>query len=482
MCQNSVAYDTTLNPTGIDPISRITDGTVIPSGASMGNFTFSGGDNDIMGSVNETYLAWTSGQVYVQHMKVGSDGSYQVVNTGNPGIHVAGPFGFSKVTDTRFYYLVSETQLWKGDITSDSAFTATELYDVSGNGGFTQCPGVNWGTFGTPNSASIMGISQNDQRFAWAVGTGGQGSAVWAFVWDQTLGCASVNFKTGNYWNFTTSGSSSTPPNGTLSTTGDSCWGFDDASVHGIHDMQMSGYGTHIEITIQSAGQGTYPTQGICAPPNPGNTIVNQSITYNIGTATTEWMYGAVSVGVGGPNFGSHSSVGVTNIAAPFNNGPTNNEGPNIRPVGNVASFSGFAASASPPTNVILSEDEHCSWPHPLNDDSYPWICASDLVTSVNGGSLAPNYMHNVIYAWFPSAILPLGLAPRLFSHTFSCGDTATTTCASGVGDNNFGSQQSIGYVTAKGNYFCWASTHLQSLGLDNSSHPRADGFCVKLQ
>jgi hypothetical protein len=474
MCQNSVAYDTTLNPVGTDIISRVTDGTSFGSGASMGNLTFSGGDNDIMGSVNETYLGMNSGQVYIFHMRVALDGSYQVVNTGIPAIHVAGPFGFSKVTDTRFYYLVSDTQLWQGDITSDTTWTQTKLFDLtSGNGTQTQCPGINWTTFGTAGSASIMGISQTDQRFGWSVGHGGQGTADWAFVWDKTLGCSSINNATGQYWAFTTSGTSSTPASGTVVSTG--CYGSNGSATppKGIHDSQMSGDGNYMLFTLQNPPW----TGGVCA----GSTIANQQTEWQIGTSGSQWSYGANTIGVGGANLGSHNSVGVTNVVAPFNNGPPTNNGPNVRTMANVASFSGFQATGIIPTNVIIATDEHCSWPHPLNDDSYPWVCASDLTSSANGGSLTPNYMQNVIYAWFPNNPLPLGLSPRLFAHTFSCG-TTPSTCAGGVGDFTFGSQQAIGYTTAKGNYFCWASTHLQSLGSDNLGHPRADGFCVRLQ
>jgi Chitobiase/beta-hexosaminidase C-terminal domain len=558
MCQNSTAYDTTLNPAGIDCITRLTDGTTFPSGASVGNFTFSGGDNDIMGSVNETYLGIDESQIYIFHMTTNAAGCAQVMNTGTPGIHVSGPFGFSKVTDTRFYYLKNETQLWRGDITSDSAYTPTEMFDLTGATGpgagpWVPCPGVNWGAFGpssftvtqaisagtqtvtvsnttglavndivwinfglsdaeqvtisalvagvsitahfgqshainaagvnAPTSASIMGISQTDQRFAWAVGAAGQGSAYWAFVWDQTLGCFSLNLSNGNYYNFCLTGcSSSTPPSGTLATTGDSCWGLDGPSLHAIHDMQMSGDGNSLLITIQSAGGGTYPNQGACAPPNPGNTVANQSIIYTVGTATTQWAYGAPNVGLGGPNSGAHQSAGVTNYLTPYGcgNGCTTG-GPNIRPFSNVANFSTYVANGINPFVNVVTSDEHCSWPHPLNDDSYPWICASDLTTALNGGSLAPNYMQNVIYAWYPNNAYPPGVAPRLFSHTWSCGNTATTTCPSGIGDNSFGSQQAIGFATQKGNFFCWASTHLQSLGNDNLGHARADGWCVKL-
>jgi hypothetical protein len=456
MCQNSTAYDTTLNPAGTDCITRISDGTTFPNGMSMGNLTFSGGDNDIMGSVNETYLGVNTDQVYILHMNT-SGNCIQVVNTGTPGIHVAGPFAFSKVLDTRFYYLANQTQLWQGDITSDSTFTSTKLVDIFAAG---VCPGVAPFTTG---SASIMGISQNDGRFGWSVGSGGQGSADWAFVWDQSLGCASVNLATGSYWKFCSGGGCgpSTPPSGTLASSG--CYGSQGSIMHGIHDSQMSGDGNWMIFAMQVSGT-SYAgwTRGACA----GSTLSNQQAIWHVGTSGSQWAYSNPSLGVGGAQSGSHNSAGISNYVTPFYNGP------NIRSFSDVTSFTQFA----PP---VVTTDVHCSWPHPLNDDSSPWVCASDLVTAEQGGVYTPAYLSNVVYSWFPNA--GSSQPPALFSHTFSCGSNSQATCSGGA-DTNFGSQQSIGVATQKGNYFCWASTHLHHLGNDNLGNPRADGFCVHLQ
>lgn len=68
-CVNSVAYDTTINPWGRDPYVRITDGTTLPNGESVGGLTWSSGDNDVMSSVNDTYFGVNTGAVYILHMK-----------------------------------------------------------------------------------------------------------------------------------------------------------------------------------------------------------------------------------------------------------------------------------------------------------------------------------------------------------------------------------------------------------------------------
>jgi hypothetical protein len=226
----------------------------------------------------------------------------------------------------------------------------------------------------------------------------------------------------------------------------------------------MSGDGNWMIFAMQVTGSSNVGwSHGVCA----GSLLSNQQTIWHVGTNGSQWAYSNPSLGFGGSDSGSHNSAGVSSYLTPFYNGP------NIRDFSNVTTFTQFA----PP---VITTDVHCSWPHPLKDDSYPWVCASDLVTSEQGGALAPAYLSNVVYAWFPNAAHPSTQAPTLFNHTFSCG-AGSSTCAGG-GDVNFGAQQSIGVATQKGNYFCWASTHLHSLGKDNLGNPRADGFCVHLQ
>jgi hypothetical protein len=234
--------------------------------------------------------------------------------------------------------------------------------------------------------------------------------------------------------------------------------------MHGIHDSQMSGDGNWMIFAMQVTGSSNVGwSHGACA----GSLLSNQQMIWHVGTNGSQWAYSNPSLGFGGSDSGSHNSAGVSSYLTPFYNGP------NARDFSNVTTFTQFA----PP---VITTDVHCSWPHPLNDDSYPWVCASDLVTPEQGGNLAPMYLSNVVYAWFPNTTHPSTQAPTLFSHTFSCG-AGTSTCPGG-GDVNFGAQQSIGVATQKGNYFCWASTHLHNLGKDNLGNPRADGFCVHLQ
>jgi hypothetical protein len=228
----------------------------------------------------------------------------------------------------------------------------------------------------------------------------------------------------------------------------------------------MTGDGNYMVVTEQISGTSIVPWKhGVCA----SSTLANQQTIWQIGNSGDQWIHGSTTLGEGGSNGVGHATAGHENYLSDFF------AGPNMRPTSSVESFTVFA----PPVTMT---DEHCSWPHPLNDDSYPWICASDLVSDTQGGVYAPQYLSNVIYAWFPNVAYPPGLTPRQFAHTFSCGQGAAHAQCTGGGDSTFGSQESIGYATQKGNYFCWASTMLHNLGNDNFGNPRSDGFCVHLQ
>lgn len=559
-CQNATFYDASLNPSSVgDCITRMTDGTTFGSGASIDNVTHSGGDNDVFSSVNEDYLGVDSGgSIYIQNVSVNGSGCLQVTNTGNlqlGGIHVAGPFGFSSTVDTRFWYVLNNTQLWRGDITSNSTFTATEVYDLTGATGpiLVPCPGVNWSTFGTPTSASILAVKYNDGRFSWAVSPHGQGYADWAFSYDQTLGCASVNFNTGQAWNFCSSGCSpSTTPLvnvaggstflGNLSTTleaaissgfqnisvtgtaanlytgqavtidtvasgvqetvtvgtiahcgvgrfvcfaattanshassapvtatATTCWGSNGSTGGGIHDMQGSRDGVYAFASI--TGTNGPWTQGGCA----ASTIQTQYSVWQIGTINDQWGYSSTNLGFGGYYFGGHESVGETHTIVPYYS-----PGANIR----LNSALGSPTTYTPP---ITYQDEHFSWPHPLNDDSYMEVGASDsqLATGQSSGCTyapqCPIYGVNQVQAWNPNAINQL---PILFFHTYSGNPAGSLYAhlASGVGDTQFGAANAVGYTTAKGNFFCWGSTIFQSLGNDKTANPRADMFCGALR
>jgi hypothetical protein len=471
-CQNSVKEDVTIpgHIAGTEKITRITDGGTMcgGGGVSVGNLSYTGGDNDYMVSRNGTYAAFfASGNDCIYHLSK-AGGQIQVVNAGVPaGIRIAGTFGFSRTTDTDFYYLKLLKQIWHAHITSDSTFTESMVVDFLAPG---VCPGVSGLT---PVWTSALDFKDDDTRFALSIGpTGGQEHADWVFSWDTVLGCSTANFATGQAWNWSSivcpgnTCSSSTPALGTMSTAITSCWGSNGATGKGIHSAAMSGDGLNLLVTPTTPW-----TQAGCA----GHTeaAIGRAI-WTPGTLSNVWCSNVVAPGPGNFKCGGHGSDGISHLVTP------NSSGPNIRSYANVATFTQYAAPFG-------FTDSHGAWPHFCNgilDDNCAWINASDLVTAAQGGTNAPKYLNNVVFALWPTAIYPPGKTPSVFFHTFSCGwaSNGYATCPVTGGDVSFGSQQSIGVVAPDGSMFCWASTMLHNLGTDNLGNPRADVFCGLLQ
>lgn len=464
-CQNSVKEDITIpgHIAGTEKISRINDGATMCSavkGQSVGNLT-GGGDNDRMISLNSTYLGVVSnGAACIYHLSKAS-GKIQVVNSGATNmIRVGYPFEFSWTVDTRFFYVVSKHQIWQGDITSDTTFTATMLVDLTAPG---VCPGIP-----QPFSSQwigIMGVKDDDSRFGVSIGPNGQGNADWVFFWDQSLGCATTNMNTGHPYNWSSivcpgnTCSSSTASLGTFSTGSTNCWGSNGSSGNGIHDSQMSGDGNFSEVSVS----GTWTKGGCAGLSTPGAPIITPASLANV------WCQ---NVGVGTLNCGAHESLGISKMVTPSFNGP------NIRSLNNIAAYTQFVAP-------INAHDMHGSWPHNCNgtlDDNCPWINASDQVTPALGGVYAPLYQNNVVMALFPYATYPPGKI-GVFFHTYECGPVGSTfsQCTDGISDG-FGPANAIGVASPSGDMFCWVSTHLHNTGLDNLGKPRADAYCGLIQ
>jgi hypothetical protein len=464
---NQTAYDPTYNPLGQDCYTRATDSTTF-GGKSVGNNTYSGGDNDIMWSKNSDFVGTTEGGfIFILNLNV-SGNCAQVLNTGNitgaGGISGPGPFGFSKVQDNLYWNLINDTQIQSNVITIpyNKTVTQTVIADVA-NG--TTCPGLPF-PFGATWSG-ILGIKNDDTRFAILLSnTGGQGTGVWSVVYDRTLGCAVENTSTGSYWAFCTSSCTpSTPATGTLSTTGNSCWG------GAIHDGQFSGDGNSVVI---SENQGTAWTQGACAGVSTGT----QFSIWTPGTATTAWC-GTNTSGGGGLYCGGHDSVGTSKIITSESSSVAS-----TRSLSNVLSYTQYA------TGPLWSA--HGYWPQPDQADDYPYVQTAYglLATGQDSGCGNPNLCPiaggNAIFADYPGnpSAYPPGQSRTYFGHTFSCNTTADptyATCPQGLGDSGFGGQYSIMSVSQDGNWAMMASGMLLGLGIDSTGNARVDDFIVHL-
>jgi hypothetical protein len=535
---NSTAYDTSYNAPPLDCYTRVSDGTTF-GGASVGDNTYSGGSNDVMSSVSGKYwgLTGSGGYTYILHLNLAGNCG-QIVNTGSltgaKGIHVPGPFGFSKVTDNVFYNVQNNSQVYSNVITSDQTYTPTLLVDVS-NG--TTCPGL---PSGAPSSGGIFGIKYDDSRFGWTLGFGGgQDSAVWGVVYDRALGCAVVNTGAydasnnplgGKYWDFCPGHiagpcTPTTAPSGTLASSA-ACTSGTDCSCWGgtTHDAQMSGDGTVLSFS-QYVSAGSW-TQGACI----GSSIAAQRSDWLVGTATTQWCHGTGGA-LGGHYCDGHPSYGIGHEAGGDNGVFA------IRSLTNDLVYTQFG------TIPGAGSEAHSAWPHPNNDDTYPLIYASsDLPATGHGTNYAPTYLGNAMYAVYPGAV---NQAITVFGHTFNCNPTyslwaqcqgadwtpntytlhqiitptsgnagnytyqVTTAGASdatepaawnqtmggsttdgaitwknvgaGVGDYYFGCTDGIIAVSQDGNWVMLASGMFLGLGMDSSNQFRCDAFLVHI-
>jgi hypothetical protein len=494
---NQTAYDTTYNTSGTDCYTRAWD-AASDSGKSIGNNTYSGGDNDIMWSLHSNYVGTTAtGTVYILHVNT-SGNCGQIINP-VPALGVSGPFGFSKVTDTVpgaiFYNLINLHQLYTNTITSDTTYSSTLLVDLT-NG--TTCPGL---PSAAPDSASIMGIKYDDSRFVLALSfTGGQDTAPWEVVWDRTLGCTTMNLSSiGGNWpggttavtkniditptagnaggysflspaNCTTGASQPSWPQtpGSTVTDGSCTWhniglsgsywtwctssctpttaptGSLSSSTTCTNGTNCSCWGALIhDVTFSGDGTTTQatlfdplgsPTGGACS----GLTAGTQYSFWTVGTATTQYGTSAIS-GLGGLNSGGHNSIGINTII-------------------NSVSGAGGAALIRPETNVLTTTQwqtniwsNHGQWFHNCggntNVDSCPILYDTYGLTSTQYAGCAPGSPYEAngcpinlgraIYAGFPTGSYPPGTPYAIFGHNYGCGSGPTfAECVVATGPN----------------------------------------------
>ena len=536
--QNQTAFDTTYNPSPLDCYTRATD-SVTFNGQSVGNNTYSGGDNDVMWSRNSDFVGTTwGGFVYLLNLNV-SGNCAQVLNTGrisggsSYGIGVPGPFAFSRVTDNVFYNVTNHTQIYRNTITIpyNKTYTPTLVFDVSTCPQFSGLTGWSWD--------GILGVSNNDTRFSISLSnTGGQGTGTWVVVYDTTLGCATVDTSTGAYYAFGASSQTGTLARSMTCTNGTncSCWGGP------IHDSQFSGDG--LEVVMSNSNTSPAWTQGACA--SLGTTNV-----FSIWQAGTQYTQGC-SYGITGSvglQCGGHDSVGTSKILTQQGSSAIDS----TRALSSVLTYSQYGTGTTWST--------HGGWPQWDQGDDYPWIYTSyDLTTSgQDTGCGSPGHCPivggNAIAATYPGkpgAYSP-GQGTTYFGHTYSCNDPSELICSvptgpnwaattaytitpttsiitpttgnagnysyeaaaggtsgsfaprwpqtvsstvtdgavtwenigvagAGETDSTFGCQDSIMSVSQDGNWVAMASGMLLSLGLDSSGNPRCDIFIIHLR
>jgi hypothetical protein len=260
---------------------RVTDGTTSCVGGANGisyQATVSGGDNDNMWSLNNTYLGVTNtgGQTCILHLNT-SGHAVQVINSGvRPSIVCTGAFSFSRTQDNVYYCRPKSTltQIQTCTITSDTTADCATIPPVD-VGAVGICPGLPqpFTSSCSPScSSSITTVTGDDDKFIFSLSNAGvQNTATWAIVYSKTLGCTVANIATNNEWNYCNGGACNTAnsPSGTLS----GCTG--GSTTNGLHDSLGSLDGQYMYNTMHNAQNWTG-----C----PGTTSAGDYAVWKIGT------------------------------------------------------------------------------------------------------------------------------------------------------------------------------------------------------
>jgi hypothetical protein len=418
-----------------NPVNTATNATSI----SEGNLTASGGDNDVMASVTTKYvgLRANTGGTSIFHMKTSGACIQNITSgTGNPSITVGGPFSFSHVNDTVFYYVEDQHLLQKATITSDTTYTLAS--DSQFPFDFNSCPGLL--SSGTPVSGSVLSVSAGDTEFGVNISwTGGQGTAHNVLVYKPGTGCTTLDLATGNYYSWCSSNCGNAKSAGKESVCTDPNY----SSKQGIHDSQMSYDG---KVVVISGGCWT--------PLGEGSTAFWQVNTGNIEGAT------ALTSTWGDPIQASgHSSVGFTHWLK------TNSPSPNSRVLSplSTVSLGDFTTINTLPVGASDTSGFHGGWAHPAGDDSNPWIIESSKSKSYSN----PVYLQNEVFALSQTPSAPI---PR-FGPTYIS-----------AASKNFSCKYGIGFPSQDGHWWFFISDHLLNLGNDSKGKPLCSVFAMKLE
>jgi len=541
---NQVAYDTSLNPSGTDPILRASDSTMV-SGHTL-SATASGGDNDegwnCTGRTDTTaacknatvyfLTAQYGGCPYVEGIKiingiptvvapfpadVGATSGHPTPcgaltwSHQNPNVAylAGGVTDSSRVNDPVIYQI---TYSWDGVVGHSPTYTQAVLYDIGASSGVLP-NGVAFNKgWSSPLSQDItdnifvIGLS-NVNGIAAGVATISVTNGSSAFtisgsvlptdgsMLNAYLTIAGVT----NTYTITSLGSGGT--SGTLSPP------YSGTTNHAASVSIPTGQGTAVyEVAIQlspaaaalyNVFTGTVSTSGAWSGGNIDSGCsgmhIHDSFTF------TDGQYVQISGSSTGVNCGSTSNfwqVGTTHAVSCT---AANAAGGNVCGGHNAFGYHNEVAINNPhysnfdPANASSSSllptfgtiegncETHFSWRNATSGDTQPII----------GSSANPNYSSSrSTSSWsYPGqnenfALLSDGTLKR-FAHNFILGPTNTAGCGTtniGPFDTYFTAQNAIGITSQDGRLWVWNSSMLGQLGTDPDGGTRADEFVQLLQ
>ncbi|MFZ0535477.1 MAG: Ig domain-containing protein, partial [Candidatus Sulfotelmatobacter sp.] len=533
-CYNSIGYDTSINPSGVDPMLRASDGTMI-SGHSPSS-TASGGDNDEGWSCTgrtDTSTACANATVYFLSATYGGCPFVEAIKIIGGLPTVVGPFPSSAAShptpcgaltfshqnpsvafmqgassgDPVIYQI---TYSWDGVVGDSPTFTQTALYDFGAS-----CSALPNGTSFNEGWSGPLSQDINDNVFAVSLSN----------VKGIALGTDTISVTNGSA-NFTVSGSSVLATDGsyanqvikinsvvytmasiTSNTTGTLTTNYAGTTGSGISMAIPSGQGTGIYIAAVKL------SPAACAIYNTFSGMVNATGSWTGGTIDSgcqgmylhdgflmrDGMYGqwsGASTGVSCGNTSNFWETGTTHavsctgtvtggsaLCAGHNTFGYHNETAISDP--NFFQFAPENASSSTPVSsfgaINGNCEDHFSWRNATLGDTQP-IVGSSSNNNYSSSSSASSWTYpgqNENYALLQNGIL------KRFGHNFILGMGNSAGCGTtnaGPFDYYFNGEESIGTVSQDGRLWVFNSSMLGQLGVDVDGNTRQDDFIVKLQ
>ena len=539
---NGIAYDTSLNASGIDPILRATDSTMISGHTPVS--TPSGGDNDEVWSCTgrtdtsgdcsgaSLYLleSYYGGAPFVMGIQI-IGGLPTVVAPLPPSSSSTRPspggdisfsnqnhlVGYRTITSSGDPQIWKTTYAWDGTVGHVLTFTDALFYDIGAN-----CAIPNGTSF---NSAWTSPVSHdiNDQVFNVALSNNNgiragvdtisvtNGSVAFTISGPTPLrtdgGFVNAVIKINNVGYVIASVTSTTT--GTLTipyagTTGSGiAFNVPGGQGTGFYIASYNSTGPYCYVLNVFSGTTTCSGTGCPATGTLDNGCHNMYI--HDGFMFRDGIYGQWSGATSGINCGNTSLFWQTNsthavactgtisgdgnLCAGHNTFGYHNEVAISNPLfvnfnpASAASVTPFASFGSlPPAGAGTGGncENHFSWRNAKSGDTQPII----------GSSAQANYLSSsTTSSWTaPSqnenyALTQSGTLIR-FGHNFILGSSTDTCGANPVGpfDNNFNTYEAIGTVSQDGKLWEWNSSMLGQLGTDADSRVRADIFVQLLQ
>ncbi|MFZ1928247.1 MAG: hypothetical protein WAU50_03870 [Candidatus Sulfotelmatobacter sp.] len=533
-CYNSIGYDTSINPSGVDPMLRASDGTML-SGHSPSS-TASGGDNDEGWSCTgrtDTSTACANATVYFLSATYGGCPFVEAIKIIGGLPTVVGPFPSSAAShptpcgaltfshqnpsvafmqgassgDPVIYQI---TYSWDGVVGDSPTFTQTALYDFGAS-----CSALPNGTSFNEGWSGPLSQDINDNVFAVSLSN----------VKGIALGTDTISVTNGSA-NFTVSGSSVLATDGsyanqvikinsvvytmasiTSNTTGTLTTNYAGTTGSGISMAIPSGQGTGIYIAAVKL------SPAACAIYNTFSGMVNATGSWTGGTIDSgcqgmylhdgflmrDGMYGqwsGASTGVSCGNTSNFWETGTTHavsctgtvtggsaLCAGHNTFGYHNETAISDP--NFFQFAPENASSSTPVSsfgaINGNCEDHFSWRNATLGDTQP-IVGSSSNNNYSSSSSTSSWTYpgqNENYALLQNGIL------KRFGHNFILGMGNSAGCGTtnaGPFDYYFNGEESIGTVSQDGRLWVFNSSMLGQLGLDVDGNTRQDDFVVELQ